>query len=59
MVPAPVLPNRLVEVPLAAPKPKPVLVEEVAGWLNVLEPKSPPVGNGQYSYTPTQATGYK
>lgn len=44
VVPVPVLPNRLVEVPLAAPKPKPVLVEEVAGWLNVLDPKSPPEG---------------
>lgn len=42
VVPVPVLPNRLVVVPLAAPKPKPVLVEEVAGWLNVLDPKSPP-----------------
>lgn len=31
MVPVALLPNRLVEVPLAAPKPKPVLVEEVAG----------------------------
>lgn len=27
----PVLPNRLLVVPLVAPKPKPVLVEEVAG----------------------------
>lgn len=44
VVPVPVLPNRLVEVPLAAPKPNPVLVEEVAGWLNVLDPNRPPVG---------------
>ncbi len=50
VVPVPVLPNRLVDVPLAAPKPKPVLVEEVAGWLNVLDPNRPPVGNkeGQF-----------
>lgn len=47
MVPVPELPNRLVDVPLAAPKPKPVLVEEVAGWLNVLDPKSPPVRQEQ------------
>lgn len=31
LVPVPVFPNRLVVVPLAAPKPKPALVEEVAG----------------------------
>lgn len=37
-----VFPNRLVDVPLAAPKPKPVLVEEVAGWLKVLDPNRPP-----------------
>lgn len=43
LFPVPVLPNKLVEVPLAAPKPKPVLVEEEeAGWLNVLEPNRPP-----------------
>lgn len=42
VVPVPELPNRLFDVPLTAPKPKPVLVEEVAGWLNVLDPKSPP-----------------
>lgn len=47
MAPVPVLPNRLVDVPPAAPKPKPVLVEEVAGWLNVLDPKSPPVRQEQ------------
>lgn len=44
----PVLPNKLVEVPLGAPKPKPVLVEEEeAGWLKVLEPKRPPGGTEQ------------
>ena len=42
LVPVEVLPNRLVEVALGAPKPKPVLVEEVAGWLNVLDPNRPP-----------------
>lgn len=31
LAPVPVFPNRLVDVPLAPPKPKPVLVEEVAG----------------------------
>lgn len=55
LVPVPVLPNRLVEVPLAAPKPKPVLVDEVAGWLNVLDPKSPPGGaTAVLSHTPLQ-----
>lgn len=47
VVPVPVLPNRLVDVPLAAPKPKPVLVEDVAGWLNVLDPNRPPAGQEQ------------
>lgn len=47
VVPVPVLPNKLVDVPLAPPKPKPALVEEVAGWLNVLEPNKPPVGQEQ------------
>lgn len=42
LVPVPVLPNRPVEVPVAAPNPNPVLVEEVAGWLNVLAPNRPP-----------------
>lgn len=37
-----VVPKRLFEVPVDVPKPKPVLVEEVAGWLKVVEPKSPP-----------------
>lgn len=36
------VPNRLLEVPVDVPNPKPVLVEEVAGWLNVLEPNNPP-----------------
>lgn len=45
LVPVAVFPNRLVDVPLVAPKPKPVLVEEVAGWLKVLEPNRPPEGN--------------
>lgn len=42
--PPPVLavPNKLVDVPVDVPNPKPVLVEDVAGWLNVLEPNSPP-----------------
>lgn len=40
-------PNRLAEVPLAAPNPKPVLVEEVAGWLKVLDPNRPPGGRNQ------------
>lgn len=47
MVPVPVLPNRLVDVPPAAPNPKPVLVEDVAGWLNVLDPNRPPAGDEQ------------
>jgi len=37
-----VLPNRLVEVPLAAPNPKPLLVADVTGWLKVADPKRPP-----------------
>lgn len=45
MVPVPVFPNRLVEVPLDGPNPKPVLVDDVAGWLNVFDPKSPPAKN--------------
>ena len=45
LVPVPVFPNRLVEVPVAPPKPKPVLVEEVAGWLKVLDPNRPPGGS--------------
>lgn len=44
LVPVPVFPKRLVEVPLAAPKPKPALVEDVAGWLKVLDPNRPPAG---------------
>lgn len=47
VVPVPELPNRLFDVPLVAPKPKPVLVDEVAGWLNVVDPKSPPVRQEQ------------
>lgn len=47
MVPVPVLPNRLVDVPPDAPNPKPVLVEDVAGWLNVLDPNRPPAGDEQ------------
>lgn len=46
-MPVPELPNRLVDVPLAAPNPKPVLVEEVAGWLNVLDPNRPPTEQEQ------------
>lgn len=42
LVPVAAFPNRLVEVPLVAPKPKPVLVEEVGGWLKVLDPNRPP-----------------
>lgn len=45
VVPVPVLPNRLVDVPLDGPNPKPVPVDDVAGWLNVLDPNSPPAGN--------------
>lgn len=45
-----VLPNRLVVVPLAAPKPKPLLVDDVTGWLKVLEPNRPP-GEG-HTHTP-------
>lgn len=45
MVPVPVLPNRLVDVPPDGPNPNPVLVDDVAGWLNVLDPNSPPAGN--------------
>lgn len=37
-----VVPNRLFDVPVDVPNPKPVLVEEVAGWLNVVEPNNPP-----------------
>lgn len=44
LVPVPVLPNKPVEAPLVAPNPKPVLVEEVAGWLKVLDPNRPPRG---------------
>lgn len=37
-----VVPNRLLDVPVDVPNPKLVLVEEVAGWLNVVEPNNPP-----------------
>lgn len=42
--PPPVLavPNKPLEVPVDVPNPKPVLVEDVAGWLKVLEPNNPP-----------------
>lgn len=53
LVPVPVLPNRLVEVPVAAPKPKPVLVEEVAGWLKVLDPNRPPAGKRLFLHLPS------
>lgn len=35
-------PNKEFVVPVDVPKPKAELVEEVAGWLKVLVPKSPP-----------------
>lgn len=44
VVPVPVLPKRLVDVPPDGPNPNPVLVDDVAGWLNVLDPNSPPAG---------------
>lgn len=37
-----VVPKRLFDVPVDVPNPKPVLVEEVAGWLNVVDPNNPP-----------------
>lgn len=37
-----VVPKRLLDVPVDVPNPKPVLVEEVAGWLNVVDPNNPP-----------------
>ena len=37
-----VLPNRLVVVPPAAPNPKPLVAEDVTGWLKVLDPNRPP-----------------
>lgn len=40
-----VLPKRLVVVPPGVPNPNPVLVEDVTGWLKVLEPKRPPGNN--------------
>lgn len=35
------VPNKLFDVPVDVPNPKPVLVE-VAGWLNELVPNKPP-----------------
>lgn len=35
------VPNKLFDVPVDVPNPKPVLVE-VAGWLNELVPNNPP-----------------
>lgn len=49
-----VLPNRLVDVPLAVPNPKPLPVDDVTGWLNVLEPNRPP-GEG---HTPPQTSSH-
>jgi len=46
LAPAPVFPNKLVAVPVAAPNPKAVLVAVAAGWVNVLEPNSPPERGG-------------
>lgn len=37
-----VVPKRLFDVPVDVPNPKPVLVEEVAGWLKVVDPNNPP-----------------
>lgn len=41
LVPVLAAPNKLFDVPVDVPNPKPVLVE-VAGWLNELEPNNPP-----------------
>lgn len=41
LVPVFAVPNKLLDVPVDAPNPKPVLVE-VAGWLNELVPNNPP-----------------
>lgn len=41
LVPVFAVPNKLFDVPVDVPNPKPVLVE-VAGWLNELVPNSPP-----------------
>lgn len=41
LVPVFAVPNKLFDVPVDVPKPKPVLVE-VAGWLNELVPNNPP-----------------
>lgn len=40
----PEFPKMLQDVPLVAPKPSPVLVEEAPGWLKVLDPKKLPGG---------------
>lgn len=39
------VPNKLFDVPVDVPNPKPVLVE-VAGWLNELVPNKPPGERG-------------
>ena len=41
LVPVLAVPNKLFDVPVDVPNPKPVLVE-VAGWLNELVPNNPP-----------------
>lgn len=41
LVPVLAVPNKLFDVPVDVPNPKPVLVE-VAGWLNELVPNKPP-----------------
>lgn len=50
-----VVPKRLLEVPVDVPNPKPVLVEEVAGWLNVVEPNNPPVEEETINHLPSPA----
>ena len=41
LVPVLAVPNKLFDVPVDVPNPKPLLVE-VAGWLNELVPNKPP-----------------
>lgn len=48
-----VVPKRLLEVPVDVPNPKPVLVEEVAGWLNVVEPNNPPEEEETINHLPS------
>lgn len=52
-----VVPKRLFDVPVDVPKPKPVLVEEVAGWLKVVEPNSPPADRNRLFILPGGSDG--